>query len=114
MQDPVKAVVGKNKTIFRIQPGALIQGTSALTARVTGPWKNAGEETLDWFHFDEEAIHCVLRFFYGGQYDAPWQSAMDTGNPEPERVLTELDTQDGKLIGVRKPTSSACLLLLFT
>ncbi|KAF9246032.1 hypothetical protein DTO006G1_133 [Penicillium roqueforti] len=114
MQDPIKAVVGKNKTIFHFQPGALIQGKSALTARVTGPWKNAGEETLDWSYFDEETIDCVLRFFHGRQYDVPRQSAMNTGNPEPELVLTELDAQEdtesGSPLATRSYTGDAIVL----
>ncbi|KAJ6188512.1 hypothetical protein N7519_003420 [Penicillium mononematosum] len=74
MESPMKAVVGKNKIIVYVHPSALMQGTSALTARVTGPWSNIGQQTLDWTDFDEETIECVLKFCYGRQYDLPWQS----------------------------------------
>lgn len=75
MESPMKAVVGENKTIFYVHPSALMQGTSALTARVTGPWSNIGQQTLDWTDFDEETLECVLKFCYGRQYDVPWQSS---------------------------------------
>ncbi|KAJ5189390.1 hypothetical protein N7491_005723 [Penicillium cf. griseofulvum] len=112
---PRKAIVGKNKTIFYVQPGALLQGNSVLTARLTGPWKNAGPETLDWSVFDEETIDCVLRFCYGQRkYDIPWQSDIGKGESEPEPKLTEpdadTDAKTGTSLDTRSYTGDAIVL----
>ncbi|KAJ5164314.1 uncharacterized protein N7500_006144 [Penicillium coprophilum] len=74
-ESTIKALVGENKTVYHIHPGALIQGKSALTARVTAPWKNAGKEELDWSDFDEETIDCVLMFCYAEHCRAPGQKS---------------------------------------
>ncbi|KAJ5959511.1 uncharacterized protein N7479_006661 [Penicillium vulpinum] len=84
-EKPIKAVVGGGKTIFYIHPGALLQGSSALTARVTGSWKTAGQETLDWSDFDEETMNCVLKFCYTREYNVPQHSCSSKGEAAPEK-----------------------------
>ncbi|KAJ6128816.1 hypothetical protein N7471_010033 [Penicillium samsonianum] len=91
-ESPIKAVVGESKTIFYVHPGALIQGTYALTARVTGSWKTAGQDSLDWSDFDEETIHCALKFCYDQNYTVPRGSNSSKGVParqEPEQSSAE-------------------------
>ncbi|KAJ5959512.1 uncharacterized protein N7479_006662 [Penicillium vulpinum] len=92
---PMKAIVGKSKTIFYVHPGVLRQGISALTAMVAGPWHKAGEKVIDWSCFDEETINCVLGFCYGQRpYCIPWQSAINNGESVPESVLTKSDAEE--------------------
>jgi hypothetical protein len=84
----VKVAVGKYKTIHYVHPSVLVQGELALTARVTGQWKN-NAETLDWSDFDEKTVECVLKFFYAEYYKVPWLSS-----GKGEQVLAEAEPTD--------------------
>ncbi|KGO69176.1 hypothetical protein PITC_095890 [Penicillium italicum] len=99
-ETPIRAIVGESKAIFYVHPGALIQGKSALTARVTGPWKTAGQDTLDWSDFDEETVDCALKFCYAQKYIVPWEldpSKEDPTPQEPAPSSAEHNAQSGSL-----------------
>ncbi|KAK6828808.1 hypothetical protein RU639_003312 [Aspergillus parasiticus] len=72
-EQPVQVVAGNNKTCYFVHPGALSGcHTSALNARVNGPWKeNGGDGPIDWTDFDEETVECVLSYFYVQDYCVP-------------------------------------------
>ncbi|KAI2726259.1 hypothetical protein CBS147332_3146 [Penicillium roqueforti] len=116
MESPLKAVVGERKTTFYVHPGALIQGKSALTARVTGPWKFAGQDLLDWSDFDEETISCVLEFCYSQKYTTPWElhpSKKKSVLQEPTKSSTEhmlLDATSSSSPTSRSYTGDAIVL----
>lgn len=61
-----------------MHPGALSWcNTSALNARVSGPWKeNGAGGPFDWTDFDEQTIECVLSYLYTQDYCVP-DSASD-------------------------------------
>jgi hypothetical protein len=87
-------MVGEHKKVFYLQPAVLRQGSSALAARVSEPWKNSGQGVIDWTDFDERTIDCVLRFCYGGVYDVP-------GQPPPrstKRTSAEIQSSQDALL----------------
>ncbi|GMG04758.1 unnamed protein product [Aspergillus oryzae] len=57
-EQPVQVVAGNSKTCYFVHPGALSGcHTSALNARINGPWKeNGADGPIDWTDFDEETV----------------------------------------------------------
>lgn len=62
--------MGSSESLYYIHPGALSScKSSALSARVNGPWKgNGASEPIDWTDFDEQTVECVLSYLYTGDY----------------------------------------------
>ncbi|PKY02970.1 hypothetical protein P168DRAFT_174800 [Aspergillus campestris IBT 28561] len=69
-EPPIRIRVGSDKKTYYAHRQALSAYTSsALHARVTGPWQECGEEEIDWTDFDEQTISCVLQFLYTQEYN---------------------------------------------
>lgn len=61
--------MGSDKTIYFIHPGVLSAcKSSSADVHVSGSWKDVGERAIDWTHFDEQTIECVLHYLYTGDY----------------------------------------------
>ncbi|PLB39718.1 BTB/POZ domain-containing protein [Aspergillus candidus] len=69
-EPPIRIRVGSDKKTYYAHRQALsANASSALHARVTGPWRECGEEEIDWTDFDEQTISCVLQFLYTQEYN---------------------------------------------
>ncbi|KAJ5716432.1 hypothetical protein N7493_008343 [Penicillium malachiteum] len=84
---PLQALVGSEKTVHYIHPGALsCSNSEVLQARVQERWmKSDVNKVIDWTDFDEDTIQCVLNYLYTGTYDVLRQDS-----------ATEEDKQDEK------------------
>ncbi|KAL4864233.1 hypothetical protein BDV12DRAFT_201340 [Aspergillus spectabilis] len=70
-EPPISIRVGSDKVIYYVHRQALtLCPSSALNARVTGPWRECREGEIDWTDFDEQTISCVLQFLYTQGYSA--------------------------------------------
>ncbi|KAE8397485.1 hypothetical protein BDV37DRAFT_276893 [Aspergillus pseudonomiae] len=67
---PIQIIVGSGERSYFVHPAALSWcNTSALNARVSGPWmENGASGPIDWTDFDEQTIECVLSYFYTQDY----------------------------------------------
>lgn len=68
--------------------------SSALSARVRGPWKAAGDETIDWTDFEECTIECVLSYFYTGGYCVEQSGVKTASEKTSNRKNVETATSD--------------------
>ena len=84
---PWKAIVGDEKKIYYIHPFVLCKTSSVFEARITGTWKNATDDTLDWSHFNEETIDCVADYLYSGKYK-PRAGYQTRSEPPKESGMT--------------------------
>ncbi|RAK98723.1 uncharacterized protein BO80DRAFT_503765 [Aspergillus ibericus CBS 121593] len=92
-ETPLSIRVGSNKKLYYVHPKALSSSSSsALHARVTGPWMNCGDGEIDWTDFDEQTIDCVLNFLYTGDYQAgritqrPGEQSQQRATEESEEI----------------------------
>lgn len=60
--------MGNDKRVIYAHPSVLARASSVLRARITGSWSTTTVNVLDWSHFDEQTVECVLKFFYAGDY----------------------------------------------
>ena len=80
-EQPVKMKVGCKGKIYYVHPGVFAPfSSSALYARIHGPWKDTGNEIIDLTEFEEQTIECAMSFFYTRDY-YPFQV---TSNSDPE------------------------------
>ncbi|PYH76424.1 hypothetical protein BO82DRAFT_321852 [Aspergillus uvarum CBS 121591] len=69
---PLQIIAGENKRIYYAHPTILACNSSALNARINGPWREHGNsEPIDWSDFDEPTVECVLSYLYTSDYYVP-------------------------------------------
>ncbi|KAE8387265.1 hypothetical protein BDV23DRAFT_186525 [Aspergillus alliaceus] len=86
-EHPVQIFVGSSKKPYFVHPGALSWcNTSALNARINGPWReNGANEPIDWTDFDERTVECVLSYLYTQDYHVP------SSESEPNSICENAD-----------------------
>ncbi|KAE8406231.1 hypothetical protein BDV37DRAFT_270132 [Aspergillus pseudonomiae] len=95
-EHPIQVIVGSGKRSYFVHPGALSWcNTSALNARVSGPWKeNGAGGPFDWTDFDEQTIECVLSYLYTQDYCVPDSASDQHGiylNTDDTKVNTSVE-----------------------
>ncbi|PWY83321.1 hypothetical protein BO70DRAFT_361456 [Aspergillus heteromorphus CBS 117.55] len=69
---PLQIIAGENKRIYYAHSTILACNSSALNARINGPWREHGNsEPIDWSDFDEPTVECVLSYVYTSDYYVP-------------------------------------------
>ncbi|QKX60773.1 uncharacterized protein TRUGW13939_07919 [Talaromyces rugulosus] len=66
---PIQLKAGSTGKIFYVHPGVFVPfSSSAIYARVYGPWKDQSDEALDLTEFEEHTIECFLNYAYARDY----------------------------------------------
>lgn len=93
----MKIIAGDTGSQYYAHPGALSScASSALSARINGSWKDAGDSVIDWTDFDEQTVECVLNYLYTRDYDAPQLASVSMSQPSQEDKRL-VDPKEGKL-----------------
>lgn len=99
-ESPIQIKAGSEGKTFYVHPGVFTPfPSSALYARIHGPWKDSSDGILDLTEFDEYTIECCLSYFYKRDY-CPYQVApksdpeLGNGVKDEGSGSTEKESQD--------------------
>ncbi|PYH99209.1 hypothetical protein BO71DRAFT_405533 [Aspergillus ellipticus CBS 707.79] len=88
---PLQIIAGENKRIYYAHPTILACNSSALNARINGPWREHGNsEPIDWSDFDEPTVECVLSYLYTSDYYVPGAVYDEQEKPDPD-LIADID-----------------------
>lgn len=74
---------------------------STADVRMSGHWKETGDNAIDWTDFDRQTIECVLHYLYTGDYYVP-DLGDETSTPVTKCAETGPEQTEGEYNAIQQ------------